>query len=281
MNNLNFPNAKSSEYLLQLFNFKSKDKQLIFEDHYGLFLLNERIYLQKALLNDLNALPQGNPFAPSIIKDDLIKLYDKKFVQGTGRPIYTNILKSTNLCPSCLTREPNQVDHYLPKADYPIYSVSTYNLVPICHKCNGCKSNKDNSALLFIHPYFDQLPTSQWLHLKLIITGTNIGFNYYIELNPTLKDFEKIEKKIESHIKNLNLLEIYNSKISSHHASIFEALLNPYKLTKDSFGKTVILSIIDGYIMGLSNDSENYFLKIFYESLKSDEYIENYLDTFI
>ncbi|ULT26861.1 HNH endonuclease [Sphingobacterium sp. E70] len=33
-----------------------------------------------------------------------------------------------------------QVDHFLPKADYPCFSISLYNLYPVCANCNIAKS---------------------------------------------------------------------------------------------------------------------------------------------
>lgn len=35
-----------------------------------------------------------------------------------------------------------QVDHYLPKSDYPCFSVSLYNLYPVCSTCNNLKRVK-------------------------------------------------------------------------------------------------------------------------------------------
>lgn len=33
-----------------------------------------------------------------------------------------------------------QVDHYIPKSSYPCFSISLYNLYPVCASCNNCKS---------------------------------------------------------------------------------------------------------------------------------------------
>ncbi|XZF14949.1 hypothetical protein ACTHGU_02350 [Chitinophagaceae bacterium MMS25-I14] len=42
-----------------------------------------------------------------------------------------------------------QVDHYLPKSKYPCFSISLYNLYPVCGSCNNCKSNYDLHFLLY------------------------------------------------------------------------------------------------------------------------------------
>lgn len=36
-----------------------------------------------------------------------------------------------------------QVDHYLPKSHYPCFSISLFNLYPVCASCNNCKLDKD------------------------------------------------------------------------------------------------------------------------------------------
>ena len=42
-----------------------------------------------------------------------------------------------------------QVDHYLPKSDYPFLSISLFNLYPVCGSCNNCKSDKSLSFELY------------------------------------------------------------------------------------------------------------------------------------
>lgn len=40
-----------------------------------------------------------------------------------------------------------QIDHFFPKAEYPIFSCSIYNMVPSCYNCNHTKSDKENAIL--------------------------------------------------------------------------------------------------------------------------------------
>lgn len=62
-------------------------------------------------------------------------------------------------CPLCGSQAPSSVDHLLPKAVYPEFSVMRANLVPACAHCNsGSKGNKHRGPVAparFIHPYFD------------------------------------------------------------------------------------------------------------------------------
>lgn len=48
-----------------------------------------------------------------------------------------------------LTKAKFQVDHYLPKSEYPCFSISLYNLYPACANCNNSKSAKNVEFLLY------------------------------------------------------------------------------------------------------------------------------------
>lgn len=43
-----------------------------------------------------------------------------------------------------------ELDHFYPKADYPLFCLSFYNLIPSCHSCNHVKSEER----IGINPYF-------------------------------------------------------------------------------------------------------------------------------
>lgn len=43
-----------------------------------------------------------------------------------------------------------ELDHFYPKADYPLFCLSFYNLIPACHSCNHVKSEEE----IGINPYY-------------------------------------------------------------------------------------------------------------------------------
>ena len=47
-------------------------------------------------------------------------------------------------------RSGGQIDHFYPRADYPIFSLSLYNFVPVCGNCNRIKSN---ASVKFVSPW--------------------------------------------------------------------------------------------------------------------------------
>ena len=86
-----------------------------------------------------------SPIAPipsmRLIKDPLISLYDKK--PSDFEAIYSHTISLNNsICAYCLIRPANEVDHFLPKNEYPEYSLFAKNLLPICSKCNKNRKQK-------------------------------------------------------------------------------------------------------------------------------------------
>jgi hypothetical protein len=70
----------------------------------------------------------------------LKNLYDDNFARArsTGRPIYDRIMAAAprSICPLCKLRTVSTLDHFLPKATYPLLAVTPLNLVPCCSDCN-------------------------------------------------------------------------------------------------------------------------------------------------
>ncbi len=100
--------------------------------------------------------------AGTLSKNDLTKLYSKYMVGSTGsaRTIYDDIFVTANgKCPFCGgIGHVKTLDHYLPKANFPLYSVLPANLVPCCRDCNTGLGATFATAPeeQTIHPYFDE-----------------------------------------------------------------------------------------------------------------------------
>lgn len=109
-------------------------------------------------------------------KSDLIKLYSQYFVpEGKpAREIYNSIKQiARGKCPLCGgVGHVRTLDHYLPKANFPLYSVLPTNLVPCCRDCNSEKLNAFSTMRggQTIHPYFDHdhFFTEKWVHARVV-----------------------------------------------------------------------------------------------------------------
>ncbi|WP_237489748.1 hypothetical protein [Pseudomonas syringae] len=105
-------------------------------------------------------------------KSDLIKIYDQYLVPGgkPAREIYEYLLAAAlDDCPFCggLGR-PKNLDHFLPKFNFPQFSVLPSNLVPSCRDCNMDAKGTDfaeEAEDQVIHPYTDKdcFFNDQWI----------------------------------------------------------------------------------------------------------------------
>jgi len=70
-----------------------------------------------------------------------------------------------NECPYCGAAKADTWDHYLPQANFPEYSVHSWNLVPCCWKCNSKKLNvvAKGGKRQIVNFYFDPVPTTRFL----------------------------------------------------------------------------------------------------------------------
>ncbi len=68
-------------------------------------------------------------------------LYDNRMVHksGTGRVNYAQLRMIADICPYCLERSTETLDHYLPKSSFPLLSITPVNLIPSCDTCNRKK----------------------------------------------------------------------------------------------------------------------------------------------
>lgn len=106
----------------------------------------------------------GNPWyiAPTAfvpdVSDQQTALYES---QSSSQRIVMIRRMQLKSCPMCGSSVTGTVDHYLPKEDFPEFSVMAANLVPACSHCNSGKKGRTFRGATpnerFIHPYFDTL----------------------------------------------------------------------------------------------------------------------------
>ncbi len=89
--------------------------------------------------------------------DPQYELYDARKRGGPIRRIRDT--RGLLSCPMCGSHTTGSLDHVLPRAVYPEFSIMRANLVPACMHCNSAsKGNKHRGPVppeRFIHPYFD------------------------------------------------------------------------------------------------------------------------------
>jgi 5-methylcytosine-specific restriction endonuclease McrA len=138
----------------------------------------EQHYSQLAASGDLFTLPRfpsgtglDQVVHGALQRSELTKLYTQYLVPKNkpGREIYEELKVTANgKCPFCGDiGHVTTLDHFLPKANFPLYSVLPRNLVPCCRDCNSEKLNAyaATKGCQPLHPYFDgdHFFTTQWV----------------------------------------------------------------------------------------------------------------------
>ena len=154
----------------------------------------------------------------NVSKDDFVKLYTEHMVKGETLPrnIYNTIrASSNNICPLCGISFVTTIDHYLPKARYPIFSIYTNNLVPACDTCNKGKgsstyTSKESQPL---HPYFSapHFYETDWIKANILKTSP-LSFDFYVD--PPNHWDENDKGRVINHFSGFNLAAKYSVNAS-------------------------------------------------------------------
>ena len=174
-----------------------------------------------------------------VTKGDLVKLYKDIFSkEGTeSRAIYNRIkLSSRERCAICLVGEAETLDHYLPKARYPAFSVDPQNLIPACTKCNKGKgasllTNKEDHVL---HPYFssNNFYDDLWLKAEVI---EEIPVQIKFVTDPPKDWSDEDIALLEAHFKSFDIADKFSMFISSE---LISAIGNVH-LSINRYGRSV------------------------------------------
>lgn len=125
-----------------------------------------QLHLQSILDQyDQYSLYQGNPWDLTPLNiPDILKSYLRNRYASPPNSLddtLTNIRHtlSPDVCPMCGSLGTHSADHFLPKEDWPEYSLFVANLVPAC-ACNpkrGRNHKGDSAPVRALHPYYDTL----------------------------------------------------------------------------------------------------------------------------
>lgn len=125
-----------------------------------------------------------------VLPDDAASLVDKLYEarlrskSGVSRWAYDALLGGSPICPYCGFGEVYQLDHFLSQKDYPELNICPVNLVPSCGRCNLLKLDipPKSADEYLIHPYFDTLPSFQWLFATLDFSSGGPVLEYRVVL---------------------------------------------------------------------------------------------------
>lgn len=169
-------------------------------------------------------------------KDCLINLYkyNSSIIKKVKKKILESQIRTINAtCQYCTLNSVKTLDHFIPKEEFPEFSVNPLNLFPCCPECNSMKSNLcfNGEESLFLNLYLDELPEKNYLK-------ADFDFDDKIPLVTfSLCNVEDIEpsafKTISNHYERLNLLERMREKSNDIITEIINSLKTYYKLNTD------------------------------------------------
>lgn len=193
-----------------------------------LLLAGEAEYLGAASVGELFSIPPlhaARNTDPVVVgeltKSDLIKIYDQYLVpeEKPARSIYDALMNAAKeKCPFCGgIGTPRTLDHFLPKAHFPKFSILPWNLVPSCRDCNmdgKAHSFASSADEQLIHPYADRAGffEEQWIFARYPhnIAGQPGEFEYFVS-PPTNWD-EVDRKRANKHFRDFDIAKRYATK---------------------------------------------------------------------
>lgn len=160
------------------------------------------------------------------LKNALIKCYEQgKVVGKLKNDIFENMpLAIRAKCPYCMISAPDTIEHYLDKSKYPEFSIYSGNLIPCCSQCNRLKGTKlldKKGTRKFIHFYYDELPSYNFLKIEVDLKGGKpiIG-NIFLDFT----SINSINSIINNHFLELKLIDRYREQLNEPLSSFYYEL---------------------------------------------------------
>lgn len=184
-----------------------------------------------------------------------------------------DLLKRTSVarCPFCGISESSTLDHYLPKEQYPEFSVFPKNLVPSCAVCNTRKRDRvldeGTSVRMFLHPCYDTIPEMAFLAVRARMEANALILSYRLTrpVGMTLRTF----RHLQSHFNKLDLADRYRRMGLEHLGSQYPALRRAYGLAEES--NRVADKLIEGAQDFEEVSGPNYWLAKLYRALAGND----------
>ena len=197
-------------------------------------------------------------------KEDMVWIYEQKFVGGHGRKYYDKIMgiPPFSRCPFCGVRRVSTLDHYLAKSKYPVFAITPYNLVASCFECNKKKLDliiKKREEELF-HPYYDDFDDEIWLRARVSF-DEEIIFEFYTD-RPDRWTEEKYNR-VKNHFEKLGLDDLYISHAAEEFAECKDNIKRLYKIGGEDLVRKELLNRIKEH----RNNMKNTWRAALYEGL--------------
>nr|WP_180164566.1 HNH endonuclease [Stenotrophomonas sp. SbOxS2]NYT97653.1 HNH endonuclease [Stenotrophomonas sp. SbOxS2] len=184
-----------------------------------------------------------------------------------------NLLKRISVarCPFCGISESSTLDHYLPKEQYPEFSVFPKNLVPSCAFCNTRKRDRildeGTKVRMFLHPCYDVIPDTEFLTVRARMEADALILSYRLTrpAGMALRTF----RHLRSHFNELDLADRYRRMGLEHLGGQYPALHRAYGSSENA--ERVAEKLIEGAVDFEEVSGPNYWLAKLYRALAGND----------
>jgi len=224
-------NKPSDDYLAIIenciSNYKSAELRAKFIEAADFIIEEGKNFDFKIQAKELHTIQPDELVNDTITRKEMLKLYDDKFAKA-GQPgrIHYDKLRSmvpNGRCPLCGIKQISTLDHYLPKAKFPVFAILPLNLIPACRDCNTDKLSQIATCYAeeTIHPYYDDIDSDQWLNTTISATSP-VRFSFYIE--PPAMWGSEMEQRVEKHMEVFSINKLYASHAAEELSNIYHQL---------------------------------------------------------
>ena len=193
----------------------------------------------------------------NLTKSELVKLYDTYYVKAgkPGRSVYNSLmLAADEKCPFCGgIGRPRNLDHFLPKAHFPIFSILPNNLVPSCRDCNMDGKGQGfaiTKAQQVIQPYLDDMMffNEQWVFASYTPSGNDEPGTFIYFVNPPGNWDADDKARVITHFTDFELAVRFATKASEELATSLTQinLLKELGISNDQVRQTLVEPVING-----------------------------------
>lgn len=249
------------------------------------FHLKEQQYKALSLAGHLYSYPKLNPLVDTTLvvgnltKQKLVNLYENNLrdKDKPARNYYDALLVSSGeRCPFCgEIGQTKNLDHFLPKAHFPEFSVMPLNLVPSCRDCNMGEKGQSYATVAdeqAIHPYVDKaiFYQEQWVFAEYIDEADG-AFRFYVNCPNAWSQEDK--NRASNHFNALGLASRYRLEAGKHLSEVIDQK-NAFKQTVLRFAplltpQEIKLAFISSNLSPIiqSNQFANHWKKVMYQCL--------------
>lgn len=192
----------------------------------------------------------------NLTKSELVKLYDLYLVKSAkpGRSVYNSILLAADeKCPFCGgIGRPRNLDHFLPKAHFPLFSVLPNNLVPSCRDCNMDGKGQDfavNKSQQVIQPYLDDIKffNEQWIFAAYTSGENDEPGTFVYFVNPPDYWDEEDKSRVTTHFTDFELAVRFATKAAEELVTCLTQIntLKGLGISNNQVKQTLVDPVVD------------------------------------